>query len=155
MRLISILVFMVLVSSPSYSQIIEVKTEKLDKPIADVNCVFISRGSKVYEDVPESPIGADGCKARAYRVSFLVYEIYYSIAIEELTFEDVECMDIKVVNTYFLIDLGIKMGTGSLKGPLFKGWRSWDSFIISEHGKRMLFKIKGDGIVEIEPIEGK
>jgi hypothetical protein len=157
MKTAPIFALMVFLIAPAYSQTINIHVENRSKPISDLNRIFMQRGPLLHAENSEELLDLDDCKARAYRVSFLLFEFFVDIAIEELAFGSFECKEINVINTYKLFGyrVGTNVGMEGLSEPLFEGWKSWDSFVISEQGKRLLFKIKSDGEIEISIISGE
>jgi hypothetical protein len=151
------LIITLFLANISFGQIANLTAEKLEKAMGDVNCVYMTRGPLEYPEVDDSQTEADECYAKALRVSFLVYEVYYSIAVEEMEYKDVECMDIKVLSSYFLsgFELGDSLSLGSLTWVQFIEWRTWDSFVISEQYDKILLSYKGNGNFEVELLEKK
>jgi hypothetical protein len=150
MKTALITTIMVVFIAPAYTHTINIKVEKSNNPVSDVHRTFMQLGPLQHEEVPEDMYGLE-CRARAFRVSFLLYEFFVDIAIEELEFRSFECKEINIINTYYLLgsEIGPKMCMEGLSQPSFEGWKSWDSFVISEKGTQLLFKIKKYGEFEI------
>lgn len=141
------LFFMLFISSSLFfSQKEEITPENWDNDHASVNCVFLTAGPRYFYEPTDQK--SDYCKGFRYRVNFIVAEIYYSIMIEKLSFEGIECSDISITNSYFYNTFKIE-DLLKLKGELasieFLEWLSYDSFKIQIHRNDYIVKIQENG----------
>ncbi|KPJ75514.1 MAG: hypothetical protein AMJ54_14710 [Deltaproteobacteria bacterium SG8_13] len=127
-----------------------------DEKLGCVDCVFLSAGPKKFIDIPPSRDGADTCEAKSYRIAFILNEIYYSVAFDELHHQGVECSDIKITNSYFLngFDVGEKFAKQNrITAIQFKRWYTWNVFSIEVEGVELVCTILEGGKIEINRVE--
>ena len=145
-----ILFLLILSLSCALSQSVQLKPEIWTGENASVYCVYLTTGPKYFED---RPVESDSCFGFEYRVSFIVYEIYYSILIERINFSDIECMDRNIEKSFYFNSfslsevLNIRGELGSME---FLDWLSTDSFKVKINKKIYLFKIEVDGKCQIQ-----
>jgi hypothetical protein len=158
--------YILFLTSLSWSQSYDLKAPKYNKVVADHFCEFLSRGPLHVEADSSNDTGISSLRARALRVSFLFNDLFfYKIIIEELRYEDLESKDVRirpdqkieVINSYILDGLDVEYGaiTGILTNVKFIKWNTWNSFTLSEQGNPFLLAFKGEGLIEITPLEGE
>ncbi len=165
MKAIAMLVSTILfIPTLTLSQLYDLNAPKYDKFIVDPHCVFSSRGPLHFESDPSNSEEAGAVKGRALRVSFLQNELlFYSVVIEVVEFEDVKPTDtnipsqrkLDIINSYILTGFDVEYGanTGILVDVKFLNWNTWDSFTLSEQENQFLLVFKGEGLIEITPLE--
>ena len=146
-----ILIF-ILLPGVSFSQTINLQAENYDQKLGCADCVFLSAGPKKFVAPPPNNSGVDTCAAKSYRVAFILNEIYYSIAFDELNHEGVECSDVKIMQTVILngFDIGNKIASHNRITDIhFKRWYTWNIFSVEVEGSELFFTILDNGNIEI------
>ncbi len=99
---------------------------------------------------------ADVSIGKFYRVYFLVYEIYYSLLIEEMAYSGVEGSNIKSINTNFItgFEIGEKVSKmRRLTNLRFENWESWNTFLVKESDTLLKIRIRQNGNFSVEKLD--
>jgi len=133
------------------------ETKILPSPAADPFVDFVSVGPK-HEYDPTYRVPEPGaCAMLAYRILIQRYAHYDNIVIEEMGFAGSKCQDIRVVNSLSIngVTLGYALGEGTrfAWNFEFKGWESWNTFVITSAKKVFRFRLNRDGGITAEPAE--
>jgi len=155
-----LLIILLFLSTSAYAQQYPLALKEWTGTIADLNAVYMTCGQRWFDaessDKYNQKHHSDVSIGKFYRVYFLVYEIYYSLLIEEMEYSGVEGSKIKSVNTYFIT--GFEIGTKALKYNRltdlhFVNWDSWNTFIVKESDTKLKIRIKPQGKFSVEKLE--
>ena len=154
-----LVVTLLILWTPSQAEEITLTPIKWNSTNADVNAVFLTRGPNLFDEEATDEYNrknaTDAAIGKFYRVYFLVYEIYYSLLIEELKYSGIEGSDIEIVNTYFVtgFDIGMKATKyGRLTNLQFVAWNSWNTFTIRENDVDLVVRVKPNDKITVEKI---
>ena len=128
-------------------------------PVAAPSVVFLTRGPLRYSDTapegtPIPPPGADWSAGEFYRVSFILSEVYYDLAVERFVFWGPEGGNTKLSwNARVAGSDFAKSTTGRphLVDLEFVGWTSEDTFVLAEGELQFAVKIQEDGRLIVRP----
>ncbi len=138
-----ILILLFVVSSSVYAQEQSLELREWSGTTTDENAVFMTRGANI-----------ESTKT-FYRVYFLVYEVYYSLLIEEMTYSGIENSDITSKNKSFITGYEIASkfpNLLNLTNLRFIKWTSPTSFIINENETKLKINIKPQEKFTVETI---
>ena len=138
-----ILILLFVVSSSVYAQEQSLELREWSGTTTDENAVFIFFFSNI-----------ESTKT-FYRVYFLVYEVYYSLLIEEMTYSGIENSDITSKNKSFITGYEIASkfpNLLNLTNLRFIKWTSPTSFIINENETKLKINIKPQEKFTVETI---
>lgn len=92
---------------------------------------------------------------KALRVTLLVYEVYYRIAVEEISYGLTEGDPNVVVGSYFLngFDVAPHIGQQKLTWLRSVRWHGWNDFELQEQDLRFRVRYRGAGRFEIEAVK--
>ena len=151
---------LLLLSVPSYAREYPLETKEWAGAIANINAVYMTSGPEWFDEKASNEYNrqhaADTSIGKYYRVYFLVYEIYYSVLIEEMAYSGVEGSSIKSINTNFIT--GFEIGEKVLKmrrltNLQFEKWDSWNSFLVKESDTLLKIRIKQNGNFSVEKLD--
>lgn len=155
-----LIVTLLLLSAPSHAQEYPLEIKEWSGEIADVNAVYMTSGPEWYDEEASNEYNqqhaADASIGKFYRVYFLVYEIYYSLLIEEMAYSGIEGSNIKSINTSFIT--GFEIGAKVLKmrrltNLQFENWDSWNTFLVKESDTLLKIRIKQNGNFSVEKLD--
>jgi len=138
-----ILILLFSLSGLVFAQEQRLELRKWSGSTTDENAVFTTRGSNI-----------EATKT-FYRVYFLVYEVYYSLLIEEMSYSGIENSDVKSKNKSFITGYEIASKFPkllNLTNLRFINWVSPTSFIIDENGTNLKINIKPQREFTVEKV---
>jgi hypothetical protein len=94
---------------------------------------------------------------RALRVIFLVSEVYYSLAIEDVAYGLTEGDADTISHSYYLngIDIASAAGQSSLTALNFRRWIKWNEFELEDNGTVFRIRYTPARKFEVNVVKGK
>ncbi len=128
---------------------------------------YTNAASAVLEPKEKSPVsiplevifittGPRDSGVRALRVIFLVSEVYYSLAIEDVAYGFIEGDDDKITNSYFLDGDNIASiaKRSSLTATNFRRWINWNEFELEDNGTVFRLRYTTERKFEVKVVKG-